>query len=197
MNFLLSNFSYFLFYCLIHFLIILLYFLIHSLFKNLIFSCESKKKIVKSRARAVAVLFHLEPNQSSDQPTCAPLALWQLKGTFRSRLLPQHCFTMEYAQKHANSVSWCSKLFQATASKTSHSSYQPQSLYSERSGGAANKVQTQPSRGFTEPKVFRKDSCKSAWLLSYQESNELLHQLFILKRTCRWSFCPFFGSAGH
>ena len=74
-------------------------------------------------------------SQCSSPPCWLAHELFGSQRNFCSRILPQHCSTMEYAQKHANSVSWCSKLFQATASKTSHSFYQPQSLYSERSGG--------------------------------------------------------------
>ena len=68
------------------------------------YSCNA----VKSRARAAVVLFHLEPKQSSGQPCWLAHALFGFERNFCSRILPQHCSTMDYAQKHAKSVSWCS-----------------------------------------------------------------------------------------
>ena len=89
---------------------------------------------VKSRARAAVSLFHLEPKQSSVQPCWLAHALFGFQRNFCSRILPQHCLTMEYAQKHAKQspgAQNCSKQQQVK----SHSSYQPQTSYSERSGG--------------------------------------------------------------
>ena len=137
---------------------------------------------VKSRARAAVSLFHLEPKQSSVQPCWLAHALFGFQRNFCSRILPQHCLTMEYAQKHAKQspgAQNCSKQQQVK----SHSSYQPQTSHSERSGElterAVNAVQKLSFQRWLQiaREVFRKDSRKDAWISSYQESNKLMQRI--------------------
>ena len=65
----------------------------------------------------------------------------------------------------------------------SHSSYQPQTFYSERSGGltecAVNAVQKLSFQRWLQiaTEVFRKDSRNDAWLSLYQESNKLMQRI--------------------